>query len=55
MQAIDDGRNSCYITDINGNRVDPNTIDKAYWTPMLEASPFDKYLDKEGHHLIYQT
>ena len=48
MQAIDDGRNSCYITDINGNRVDPNTIDKAYWTPMLEASPFDKYLDKEG-------
>lgn len=48
MQAIDDGRNSCYITDNEGNRVDPNTIDKAYWMPMLEASPFDQYIDIEG-------
>lgn len=48
MQAIDDGRNSCYITDVNGDPVDVNTIDKAYWLPMLEASPFDQYLDYEG-------
>jgi len=48
MQAIDDGRNSCYITDSLGNKVDVNTIDKAYWTPMLESSPFDQYLSSEG-------
>lgn len=48
MQAIDDGRNSCYITDINGDRVDPNTIEKDFWTPVLEASPFDQYISFEG-------
>lgn len=48
MQAIDDGRNGCYITDENGNPIDPNTIEKEFWIPMMEASPFDQYLDYDG-------
>lgn len=48
MQAIDDGRNSCYITDALGNRLAPEDVDKKYWTPVLEASPFDQYIAFEG-------
>lgn len=48
MQALDDGRNAVYCTDINGDRRDFNTIADEYKTPNLAASPLDQYNELEG-------
>lgn len=48
MQAIDDGRNSVYTTDINGIKRDWTTLAEEYLIPNLAASPFDQEVGKEG-------
>lgn len=48
MQAIDDGRNSVYATDTNGNRRDWKTIAPEFLQPVLEASPLERFPELQG-------
>lgn len=48
MQAIDNGRGSCYITDEFDNVIPFENIPPEYRIVSLQASPFDQYLSEEG-------
>ena len=48
MQAMDDGRNSIYATDVDGNRIQYGVMEEEYLIPVLCASPFDQYVAYEG-------
>jgi hypothetical protein len=48
LQAIDDGRNAVYATDSNGVRIDWRTMSPEFLTPVLEASPIERYVELQG-------
>lgn len=48
LQAIDDGRNTVFATDVSGNKLNWQLMDEEFLIPNLAASPLDQYVDVEG-------